>query len=75
MFNCRFSIFSCAVAIPPQIENATSTGSFNRWRSEILGPSKCVPGGIRTPNLLIRSFVVALIRSVLYRSQLFRLLR
>jgi hypothetical protein len=25
------------------------------FRTEILGPNKCVPGGIRTPNLLIRS--------------------
>ena len=43
------------VAIPVQIETVTSIASLNPWRNEILGPSKYVPGGIRTPNLLIRS--------------------
>ena len=43
------------VAIPVQIETVTSIASLNPWRNEILGPGKCVSGGIRTPNLLIRS--------------------
>jgi hypothetical protein len=57
MFNRRFSIVDLFLRSgdPPQIENVTSTASLNPWRSEILGASKCVPGGIRTPNLLIRS--------------------
>jgi hypothetical protein len=46
IFNFRFSIFSLAVAVPAIIKDVRSN-----WFSQ----SKFVPGGIRTPNLLIRS--------------------
>jgi hypothetical protein len=46
IFNIQFSIFSLAVAVPAPMKDV---------RSNWFPQSKCVPGGIRTPNLLIRS--------------------
>jgi hypothetical protein len=58
MFNCRFSIVDLFLRSGDPAANRKCDIELlplNPWRSEFLGPSKCVPGGIRTPNLLIRS--------------------
>ena len=58
MFNCRFSIVDLFLSGGDSGTNRKSDidllSSMPR-RDEIPGPIECVPGGIRTPNLLIRS--------------------
>ena len=51
----RLSIFSLVVAILAQTRNLGWHWFSQSWANDLLSPIKCVPGGIRTPNLLIRS--------------------